>query len=96
MKDRLVIKGARRHNLRDISVTLPRDTLLVLTGESGSGKQHNRETLEVHFKDKSIADVLSTTIEESLDFFAEGAPGQVAAPPRSRTGQFLRTLPERS
>ncbi len=38
MKDRLVVKGARQHNLRDISVELPRDSLIVFTGVSGSGK----------------------------------------------------------
>ncbi|WP_079527146.1 excinuclease ABC subunit UvrA [Halobacillus hunanensis] len=34
------------------------------------GKRYNRETLEVKYKGKSIADVLGMTIEESLDFFA--------------------------
>lgn len=38
MKDRIAIKGARRHNLRDISVELPRNALIVFTGVSGSGK----------------------------------------------------------
>ncbi|CAA9217725.1 MAG: Excinuclease ABC subunit A [uncultured Acidimicrobiales bacterium] len=38
MSDRIVIKGAREHNLRDISLELPRDKLIVLTGLSGSGK----------------------------------------------------------
>jgi excinuclease ABC subunit A len=33
------------------------------------GKRYNRETLEVHFKGKSIADVLDMTIEEAADFF---------------------------
>ena len=33
------------------------------------GKRYNRETLEVLFKDKSIADVLDMTVEEALDFF---------------------------
>jgi len=33
------------------------------------GKRYNRETLEVHFKGKSIADVLDMTIEEAVDFF---------------------------
>jgi excinuclease ABC subunit A len=37
MKD-IVIKGAREHNLKDISVTLPRDKFIVITGLSGSGK----------------------------------------------------------
>src|SRR5665647_1883998 len=36
--DRLVVRGAREHNLRHISVDLPRDSLIVFTGLSGSGK----------------------------------------------------------
>ena len=37
-RDRLVVHGAREHNLKDISVDLPRDALIVFTGLSGSGK----------------------------------------------------------
>jgi excinuclease ABC subunit A len=36
--DRLVVAGARQHNLRNVSVSLPRGKLVVLTGPSGSGK----------------------------------------------------------
>src|SRR6516165_9895443 len=36
--DSLVVRGAREHNLKNISVELPRDRLIVLTGLSGSGK----------------------------------------------------------
>jgi len=36
--DRLVVQGAREHNLKDISLDLPRDGLVVFTGLSGSGK----------------------------------------------------------
>ena len=36
--DQLVIRGAREHNLRNISIELPRDRLIVFTGLSGSGK----------------------------------------------------------
>ena len=38
MAERLVVRGAREHNLDDISVDLPRDRMIVLTGISGSGK----------------------------------------------------------
>jgi excinuclease ABC subunit A len=36
--DRLIIQGAREHNLRDVDLELPRDKLIVFTGLSGSGK----------------------------------------------------------
>lgn len=36
--DKIVIKGARKHNLKNIDVEIPRDKLVVLTGLSGSGK----------------------------------------------------------
>jgi excinuclease ABC subunit A len=38
MADRIVIRGAREHNLKNVDVTIPRDKLVVITGLSGSGK----------------------------------------------------------
>ncbi|MGZ4497131.1 MAG: excinuclease ABC subunit UvrA [Nocardioides sp.] len=38
MQDQLIIRGAREHNLKDVSLDLPRDSLIVFTGLSGSGK----------------------------------------------------------
>ena len=38
MADRLIVRGAREHNLRDVSLDLPRDAMIVFTGLSGSGK----------------------------------------------------------
>jgi excinuclease UvrABC ATPase subunit len=36
--NQIVVTGAREHNLKNVSLTLPRDALVVLTGLSGSGK----------------------------------------------------------
>ena len=42
--DKIVIKGAREHNLKNIDITLPRDKFIVMTGLSGSGNQAWRST----------------------------------------------------
>jgi excinuclease ABC subunit A len=36
--DRIVVRGAREHNLKNIDLEIPRDQLVVITGLSGSGK----------------------------------------------------------
>ena len=36
--DKIVIKGAKEHNLKNINLEIPRDKLVVITGLSGSGK----------------------------------------------------------
>src|SRR6202048_1291201 len=38
MSDKLIVRGAREHNLRNVSIELPREKLIVFTGLSGSGK----------------------------------------------------------
>ena len=38
MQDKIIIKGAREHNLKNIDIEIPRDKLVVITGLSGSGK----------------------------------------------------------
>lgn len=38
MKDKIVVKGAKVHNLKNVSLEIPRDKLIVFTGLSGSGK----------------------------------------------------------
>ena len=37
-QDKIVIKGAREHNLKNINVEIPKNKLIVITGVSGSGK----------------------------------------------------------
>ena len=43
---------------------------IYVTCEQCKGKRYNRETLEVHYKGKSISDVLAMTVEEALELFA--------------------------
>ena len=38
MAEKIIVRGAREHNLKNISIELPRDKLIVFTGLSGSGK----------------------------------------------------------
>ena len=38
MASKIVVKGARQHNLRNLDLSIPRDSLVVVTGLSGSGK----------------------------------------------------------
>ena len=38
MKEEMIIRGARQHNLQNIDLRLPRDKFIVFTGLSGSGK----------------------------------------------------------
>jgi excinuclease ABC subunit A len=45
-----------------------------VTCETCKGRRYNRETMEIHFKGKSIADVLDMTIEDGADFFKAVPP----------------------
>ena len=38
MQDKMIIRGARQHNLKNINLEIPRNKLVVITGVSGSGK----------------------------------------------------------
>ena len=61
-----------------------------VTCEVCKGKRYNREALEIHYKGRSIADVLEMTIEEALGFFVGGAEGRGEAPDAVRRRPRLR------
>ena len=68
----IVIKGAREHNLEDVSVTLPRNRLICFTGVSGSGKSSLAfDTLHAEGQRRYL---------ESLSSYARQFLGQVAKP----------------
>ena len=52
MADRLVVRGAREHNLKDVSLDLPRDAMIVFTGLSGSGQSSLACDHDVIFQDR--------------------------------------------
>src|ERR671921_1324530 len=68
----IVIRGAREHNLRDVSLTLPRGKLICLTGVSGSGKSSLAfDTLYAEGQRRYV---------ESLSTFARQFLGQMPKP----------------
>ena len=68
----IVIKGAREHNLRDVSLSLPRNQLICLTGVSGSGKSSLAfDTLYAEGQRRYV---------ESLSSFARQFLGQMPKP----------------
>jgi excinuclease ABC subunit A len=72
VKDRIVIKGARQHNLRDISVELPRNALIAFTGVSGSGKSDPAfDTIFTEGRRRYV---------ESLSAYARQFPGELDKP----------------
>src|SRR5215203_2608235 len=71
-RDKIVIKGAREHNLKGVDVEIPRDKLVVLTGVSGSGKSSLAfDTLYAEGQRRYV---------ESLSTFARQFLGQMPKP----------------
>jgi len=67
------VKGGRCENCKGDGILKIEMQFLpdvYVTCEVCKGKRYNREALEVHYKGRSIADVLEMTIEEALDFFS--------------------------
>src|SRR5256886_4056383 len=68
----IVVRGAREHNLRNVDLTLPRDSLIVFTGVSGSGKSSLAfDTLYAEGQRRYV---------ESLSSFARQFLGQMPKP----------------
>jgi excinuclease ABC subunit A len=67
------VKGGRCENCKGDGILKIEMQFLpdvYVTCEVCKGKRYNREALEIHYKGKSISDVLEMTIEEALDFFS--------------------------
>src|SRR5512132_3014602 len=71
-QDKIIIRGARQHNLKNISLEIPRDKLVVITGLSGSGKSSLAfDTIYAEGQRRYM---------ESLSSYARRFVGQVAKP----------------
>ena len=72
IRDKIFIKGAREHNLKNIDIEIPRDKLVVITGVSGSGKSSLAfDTIYAEGKRRYI---------ESLSSYARQFLGQMEKP----------------
>src|ERR687886_2067411 len=97
--DSIVIRGAREHNLRDITVELPRERLVVITGLSGSGKSSLAfDTLYAEGQRRYV-ESLSVYARQFLDQmekpdvdFIEGLSPAIAIEQRSAAGNPRSTI----
>src|ERR671924_110220 len=65
--DRIIVRGAREHNLKNIDVELPRDQLVVVTGLSGSGKSSLAFDTIYAEGQRRYVETLSTYARQFLD-----------------------------
>src|ERR1051325_5827731 len=65
--DRITVRGARQHNLRDINVRIPRNTFTVVTGLSGSGKSSLAFDTIYAEGQRRYVETLSTYARQFLD-----------------------------
>src|SRR6185369_16028642 len=87
------IRGAREHNLKNIDVDLPRDSLVVITGLSGSGKSSLAfDTVYAECQPDRIADGRSRPGNAGGDKALSAGPGRAAA--QGRVPQGISRLSE--
>src|ERR1700729_3513467 len=67
MLDHITVSGARQHNLRNISVSIPRNSLTVITGLSGSGKSSLAFDTIYAEGQRRYVETLSTFARQFLD-----------------------------
>src|SRR5690606_4524508 len=97
--DTIRIVGAREHNLRDVSVELPRDQLIVVTGLSGSGKSSLAFDVLYAEGQRRYLDSLSTYARQFVKVMAkpdvdvlQGVPPTVAIEQRMSRGGRTSTV----
>ena len=91
--DKIIVKGARQHNLKDINVEIPRDQLVVITGLSGSGKSqaiHALEDLGYFCVDNHPSTLIPTLA--NLTALTGGVRAKTAVVVDVREGKFLSRI----
>ena len=83
--NRITIKGAREHNLKNVNLVLPRNKLIVMTGLSGSGK--SSLAFDTIFADGQ------RRYMESLSSYARMFLGQMEKPDVTKSPAFPRRFP---
>ena len=105
MADQLIIRGAREHNLKDVSLDLPRDALIVFTGLSGSGKSSLAfDTIFAEGQRRYVESLsayarqfLGQMDKPDVDFIEGLSPGGLAStrsPPRKNPRSTVGTITE--
>ena len=83
----IVIRGAREHNLQNVSVTLPRNKLIVMTGVSGSGKSSLAfDTLYAEGQRRYVESLSSYARQFLGHLFPGSAWGRMGPPPKGQVG----------
>jgi excinuclease ABC subunit A len=67
MKDRIVVRGARQHNLKNLDLDIPRRSVIVVTGPSGSGKSSLAFDTVYAEGQRRYVESLSTYAKQFLD-----------------------------